>query len=71
MLGYLGVVGDCGFWHLLWPEVYARRTELGIAVTLLQQQSPRLVDVLLSGSAAVTISLCLRHGCPVLTTPRC
>lgn len=67
LLGYLGVVGDCGFWHLPWSEVYARRTERGIAVTLLQQKSPRLVDVLLPGDGAANISVCVRHGCPVLT----
>jgi len=68
LLGYLGVVGDCGLWHLPWPDVYARRTACGIAVTLLQQKSPRLVDVLLPGSAAANISVCVRHGRPVLTS---
>lgn len=67
LLGYLGVVGDCGFWHLPWAEVYARRTDVGIAVTLLRQRSPRLVDVLLPGAAAADLSLCIRHSCPVLT----
>lgn len=67
LFGYLGVVGDCGFWHLPWPQVYARRTERGTAVTLLQQRSPRLVDLLLPGSAAANLSVCVRHGCPVLT----
>lgn len=65
--GYLGVVGHCGFWHVPWPEVYARRTESGIAVTLLAQKSPRLVDVALPVGAATTLSLCLRHSCPVIT----
>lgn len=67
MLGYLGVVGDCGFSHLPWREVYARSMERGVAMTLLRQKSPRLVDVLLPNSAGVAVSVCVRHGCPVLT----
>jgi len=66
-LGYLGGLRDCGRWHLDWRRVYARETDAGLAFTLLRQQSPRLVDILVDGGANVSIGRCPRHGTPVVT----
>ncbi|MBB4905734.1 hypothetical protein [Actinophytocola algeriensis] len=63
LLGYLGALRQCGRWHLDWRRVYARETDAGLAVTLLTQRSPCLVDILV-GSAA--LGRCPRHGTPVV-----
>jgi hypothetical protein len=63
LLGYLGSLRQCGRWHLDWRRVYARETDAGLAVTLLGQESPCLVDVL-AGHA--TLGRCPRHGTPVV-----
>jgi hypothetical protein len=63
-LGYLGVLRQCGRWHLDWPRVYARETDAGLAFTLLRQHSPRFVDLLTGGGA--TLGRCPRHGTPVV-----
>lgn len=65
-LGYLGARGACGHWHLDWRRVYARRTGAGLAFTLLRQRSPRLVDVLVAGSARADVAPCPRHRTPVV-----
>jgi hypothetical protein len=63
-LGYLGVLRQCGRWHLDRPRVYARETDAGLAFTLLRQHSPRFVDMLVGGAA--TLGRCPRHGTPVV-----
>jgi hypothetical protein len=63
-LGYLGVLRQCGRWHLDWPRVYARETDAGLAFTLLRQHSPRFVDLLVGGGG--TLARCPRHGTPVV-----
>ena len=63
LLGYLGALRQCGRWHLDWRRVYARETDAGLAVTLLAQRSPCLVDILV-GQA--TLGRCPRHGTPVV-----
>jgi len=68
MLGYLGAFGGCGRWHLDWPRVYARETDGGLAITLLRQRSPRLVDVLVGGGVRGRVEPCPRHGTPVVYT---
>ena len=68
MLGVLGGFRDCGRWHLDWSRVYVRATTAGLAVTLLAQRSPRLVDVLVAGGVAGAVAPCARHGSPVLVT---
>lgn len=68
LLGYLGALRHCGRWHLDWPRVYARSTAAGLAVTLLRQRSPRMVDVLVSGGVRAKVVPCPRHGTPVVLT---
>lgn len=63
LLGYLGALRQCGRWHLDWRRVYARETDAGLAVTVLGQRSPCLVDILV-GTA--TLGRCPRHGTPVV-----
>ena len=65
-LGYLGALGGCGRWHLDWQRVYARRTDAGLAFTLLRQRSPRLVDVLVPGGRHMDLAPCPVHRTPVL-----
>jgi hypothetical protein len=78
VLGYLGALAECGRWHLDWQRIYARPTSGGLAITLLRQDSPRLVDVLLSGvgcadpgkqvggGVRAELARCPRHGTPVV-----
>lgn len=68
LLGYLGAFHHCGRWHLDWRRVYARSTSAGLAVTLLRQRSPRLVDVLVAGGVPGEVAPCPRHGSPVVLT---
>ncbi|MPZ82674.1 MAG: hypothetical protein GEV28_20635 [Actinophytocola sp.] len=68
MLGYLGAFGACGRWHLDWHRVYARETDAGLAFTLLRQDSPRFVDVLVGGGVRGRVVPCPRHGTPVVLT---
>lgn len=68
MLGYLGAFRACGRWHLDWPRVYARETSAGLAFTLLRQDSPRLVDVLVGGGVRGRVVPCPRHRTPVVLT---
>jgi hypothetical protein len=68
MLGYLGAFGECGRWHLDWPRVYARETDAGLAFTLLRQDSPRFVDVLVGAGVRGRVRPCPRHGTPVVHT---
>jgi hypothetical protein len=68
LLGYLGAVGGCGRWHLDWTRVYARETGAGLAITLLRQDSPRFVDVLVGGGVPGRVTPCPRHGTPVVRT---
>ena len=63
LLGYLGALRQCGRWHLDWRRVYARETDAGLAVTVLAQRSPCLVDVLIGHA---TLGRCPRHGTPVV-----
>ena len=66
MLGYLGSFEACGRWHLDWQRVYARETGAGLAFTLLRQDAPRLVDVLVGGGVRARIAACPRHATPVV-----
>lgn len=68
LLGYLGAFGACGRWHLDWPRVHARETDAGLAFTLLRQDSPRFVDVLVGGGVRGRVAPCPRHGTPVVLT---
>jgi hypothetical protein len=68
MLGYLGAFGECGRWHLDWLRVYARETDAGLAFTLLRQDSPRFVDVLVGAGVRGRVRPCPRHGTPVVHT---
>jgi hypothetical protein len=68
VLGYLGAFGECGRWHVDWRRVYARETDGGLAFTLLRQDSPRLVDVLVAGGVRGRVRPCPRHGTPVVHT---
>jgi hypothetical protein len=63
LLGYLGALRQCGRWHLDWRRVYARETDAGLAVTLLAQRSPCLVDILVGPA---TLGRCPRHRTPVV-----
>ncbi|MGB3442095.1 MAG: hypothetical protein WBA97_25390 [Actinophytocola sp.] len=63
LLGYLGTLRQCGRWHLDWRRVYARETDAGLAVTLLGQRSPCLVDILVGPAV---LARCPRHGTPVV-----
>jgi hypothetical protein len=54
----------CGRWHLDWSRVYARPTGLGLAVTLLWQRSPRLVDI--APGITGELAACPWHGTPVV-----
>lgn len=67
LLGYLGALAPCGRWHLAVHQVFARplSDSGGVALTLLHQRSPRLVDVSLGDS--VRLDRCPRHQTPVLT----
>lgn len=67
LLGYLGAFGECGRWHLDTRNVYARPTRGGLAVTLLNQRSPVLVDVLVDGGVRASVDTCPRHGTPVVS----
>jgi hypothetical protein len=68
LLGYLGALRGCGHWHLDWKRVYARETAAGLAFTLLRQDSPRFVDILLADGLRGRIEPCPRHGTPVVRT---
>lgn len=68
LLGYLGAFGECGRWHLDWARVYARETDAGLAFTLLRQDSPRFVDVLVGDGVRGRVAACPRHGTPVVIT---
>lgn len=68
LLGFLGALRRCGGWHLDWPRVYARETTAGLAMTLLWQRSPRLVDVLACGGVKGVLDRCPEHGTPVVRT---
>lgn len=63
VLGYLGALRQCGRWHVDWRRVYARETDAGIAMTVLSQRSPALVDILVGPG---TLGRCPRHGTPVV-----
>ncbi len=63
LLGYVGGLQQCGRWHLDWRRVYARETDAGIAMTVLSQRSPALVDIL---AGPGTLGRCPRHGTPVV-----
>ncbi|MFI7672469.1 hypothetical protein [Actinophytocola sp. NPDC049390] len=63
LLGYLGSLRQCGRWHLDWRRVYARETDAGIAMTVLSQRSPALVDILVGPGS---LDRCPRHGTPVV-----
>ena len=63
LLGFLGALRQCGRWHLDWRRVHARETDGGLAVTLLGQRSPCLVDILVGHA---TLGRCPRHGTPVV-----
>ncbi len=67
LLGYVGAFRECGRWHLDWRRVYARRTRRGLALTLLTQRSPMLVDVLVEGGVRGAVEPCPRHGTPVVS----
>lgn len=66
LLGYLGALGDCGRWHLDHQHVYARPTSGGLAFTLLRQDSPRFVDILIAEGVRAKVEHCPRHGTPVV-----
>jgi hypothetical protein len=68
LLGYLGAFGDCGRWHLDWQRVHVRETDAGLAFTLLRQDSPRLVDVLVGDGVRGRVVPCPRHRTPVVLT---
>ena len=63
LLGYYGTLRQCGRWHLDWRRVYARETDAGLAITVLTQRSPALVDIL---AGPGTLARCPRHGTPVV-----
>ena len=66
LLGDLAVLRDCGHWHLDWRRIYARNTPRGVAFTLLRQQSPRLVDVVVA-PGPLRVMICPRHHSPGVT----
>ena len=66
LLGYVGALRQCGRWHLDQHAVYARQTEAGLALTLLHQQSPSLVDILVPDGRHTRLDRCPRHGSPVV-----
>jgi hypothetical protein len=66
LLGYLGALGQCGRWHLDQRAVYARQTDAGLAFTLLHQDSPSLVDILVQDGRHARLDRCPRHGSPVV-----
>ncbi|MCP2254028.1 hypothetical protein LY13_002792 [Prauserella aidingensis] len=68
LLGYLGVLRDCGRWHVDCRHVYVRETTGGLAFTVLDRTSPRLVDVLVGGGVPGEVQACPRHGSPVIET---
>ena len=68
LLGYATVMRRCGQRHLDWRRVYARNTASGVAVTLLRQRSPRLVDILMPVDELARVATCPRHGTPVVIT---
>jgi hypothetical protein len=62
----LAVLRDCGLWHLDWRRVYARNTPDGVAVSLLRQRSPRLVDIVVTPGQRRMVT-CPRHRTPGVT----
>jgi hypothetical protein len=68
LLGYLGAFGQCGRWHVDWTRVYVRETAAGLAFTLLRQDSPRFVDVLVANGVRGRVVPCPRHRTPVVLT---
>jgi hypothetical protein len=64
LLGGLTERRSCGWSHVDWRRVYVRATDAGLAVTLLWQRSPRLVDLLVGVDGRV--GTCPRHGTPVV-----
>lgn len=68
LLGYLGVLRDCGRWHVDRRHVYVRETAGGLAFTVLDRTSPRLVDVLVGGGVPGEVRTCPRHASPVIET---
>lgn len=66
-LGYLGaLVPGCGSFHLDWRRVHARDRDGALALSLIRQRRPTLLDIMPSGADAVTVDECSRHGSPVL-----
>ena len=65
-LDELAVLRDCGLWHLDWRRVYARETPDGVALSLLRQRSPRLVDIL-GAPAPRRLVTCPQHRTPGVT----
>jgi hypothetical protein len=68
LLGFAGSFRECGRWHVDWRRVHVRETTGGLAFTLLDQRSPRLVDVLAGGGVAGKVAWCPRHATPVVLT---
>jgi hypothetical protein len=67
-LGVLAGLRECGRWHVDWRRVYVRSTSAGLAFSLLQQKSPRMVDLLPAGGVPGEVAPCPRHRTPVLLT---
>jgi hypothetical protein len=65
-LDELAVLRDCGLWHLDWRRVYARETPDGVALSLLRQRSPRLVDIV-GAPAPRRLVTCPQHRTPGVT----
>ncbi|GAA1232153.1 hypothetical protein GCM10009676_14060 [Prauserella halophila] len=68
LLGYLGVLRDCGRWHVDRRRVHVRETTGGLAFTVLERTSPRLVDVLVGGGVPGEVHACPQHASPVIQT---
>jgi hypothetical protein len=65
-LGYYGALGECGRWHPHAATVLVRETRCGLAFSLPQQHSPRLVDILPGACDQVELGRCPRHGSETL-----
>ncbi|GAA1217851.1 hypothetical protein [Prauserella alba] len=68
LLGYLGVLRECGRLHVDRRHVYVRETPGGLAFTVLDRTSPRLVDVLIGGGVPGEVHACPKHASPVIDT---
>jgi hypothetical protein len=66
-LGYLGARHRaCGRVHVNWRRLHVRQTLDGLLFTMLCRRRPTLVDIVVSGTAHLSVSRCRIHHSPII-----